>query len=48
MVSCEPHEILRAVNVIHFRYINELFPLIVGYITQFFRNILRIYIDTLA
>ena len=45
MVNCEPHEILRTVNVVHFRYINELLPLIVDHITQIFRGILRICMD---
>ena len=48
MVSCKPHEVIRTINVVHFRHINELLPIIVGHITQFFRNILRICIDTSA
>ena len=46
MVSCEPYEILRTVNVVHFRHINELLTLVIDHITQFFRNILLICIDT--
>lgn len=44
MVSCKPHEILRTVNVVHFRHIDELFPLVIDHITQLFRDILRICI----
>ena len=46
MVSYEPHEIRRTVNVVHFYHIHELLPLVIGHITQFFKNILRICINT--
>lgn len=46
MVSCKPHEIIRTVNFVHFRHIDGFFPLVIDHITQFFRNILRIYVET--
>ena len=45
MVSCEPHEILRTVNVVLFRHIHKLLSLVIDHIAQFFRNILRICMD---
>ena len=39
MVSCEPHEILLTVNIIHFRHINGLLTLVIDHIAQFFCGI---------
>ena len=48
MVRCKPYEILRTVNVVQGLHIHKLHPLVVGYIPQLFRDILRILINTSA
>lgn len=48
MVRCKPYKIRRTVNAVQGLHIHELHLLIIGYITQRFRNILQILINTSA